>query len=102
METALKKTLEEPDDTETDIVSSVLDKLGIDSSAAERPVVIPKKKKKKKRRIKAHQETELCRVCVRPIIIASDAIKCPCGRIYHEHCAREVKVCKNCGRDLRS
>jgi hypothetical protein len=100
MEDALKETLDEPDDTETDIVSSVLDKLGIDASAAEKPVEVPKKKKKKKRKIKAHQETELCRVCVKPIIIASDAIRCKCGRRYHQHCAREVKVCKKCGRDL--
>jgi hypothetical protein len=97
MEGALKETLESPDETETDIVKSVLDKLGIDSKAAEEPVLPVKKKPKKKKKLSAHQETQLCRVCVKPIIIATDAKRCRCGRVYHIHCAKEVGSCKNCG-----
>ena len=100
MEQALKSTMESQDDTETDIVASVLKKLELDQPVAR--VMPPKKSTTKKKGLKAHQERLLCRECVKPIILESEAIRCKCGRTYHIHCANGIRNCKNCGRPFRT
>jgi hypothetical protein len=99
MEKALKETMVSQEETETDIVASVLKKLELDKPV---PSVQPiKEKPKKKRSLTGHQERFLCRECVKPIILESEAVRCPCGRTYHIHCARGIRECKNCGRRLK-
>lgn len=99
MEKALKDTMVSQEETETDIVASVLKKLDLDKPV---PSVQPiKEKPKKKKSLTGHQERFLCRECVKPIILESEAVRCPCGRTYHIHCARGIRECKNCGRRLK-
>jgi len=100
METALKDTMAgSPSETDTDIVASVLKKLDLDKPVPS--VQPPSKISKRKPKPHVHEDRLLCRECVKPIIVEEDAIKCKCGRIYHIHCAKGIRTCKNCGRPLK-
>jgi len=98
MERALKETMASQEDTETDIVASVLKKLDLDKPV---PRVLPPKEAPKRKHSKVHEERLLCRVCVKPIILEDESVKCKCGRTYHIHCAKNIGDCKNCGRRLK-
>ncbi len=101
METALRSTMAaSPSEADTDIVASVLRKLDLDKPV---PSVMPPSKIPKRRpKHKEHEERLLCRVCVKPIILEDESVKCKCGRTYHLHCAKNLGSCKNCGRPLRT
>lgn len=100
MESALKDTMAgSPSEADTDIVASVLKKLDLDKPV---PSVEPPSKISKRRpKHKIHEERVLCRECVKPIILEEDSVKCKCGRVYHNHCAKGLKECKDCGRPLK-
>jgi hypothetical protein len=87
-----------PSEADTDIVASVLKKLDLDKPvpSVQPPSKIPKKRPKHKE----HEERLLCRGCVKPIIVEEESVKCKCGRVYHAHCAKGIRTCKNCWRPL--
>jgi len=100
METALKDTMSSsPSEADTDIVASVLKKLDLDKPVAS--VQPPPKVSKRRPKPHEHEERLLCRECVKPIIVEEESIKCKCGRVYHIHCAKGIRTCKNCGRPLK-